>query len=432
MFYYIQGYLIILIETICCVNFYEAFCTQKERLSWYKKIGVIFLLTSMSWLIAFLEHFFIIKQIGVVIVTAIIMLLYIKSSLGKSIVLSMIFQSILLIADFVTVVIDTSLLEETDTVYAIKDSLIVILSKTVLFLIVVWIKQFFSKKSMEYVEEREWVKFLFFPLFSIGTIIALINNVEFIFNTKLEKLAWILAFGLVCMNIYVFYFIQDIAKKEFILREKSIFELEAKNKLHLYESISENVQKQRELSHEFKNQIACMQALCKNRQYADLEYYLQQINEQILHDLDYIDTNHAFINAVLNVKYHEAVDKGILIICKINDLSSVCIGASDVVLLLSNLLNNAIEACEKYSGEKVIKIKFVNEIEYLVLSVKNTYNGDLKQNGNIFCTTKKQNKKSHGIGIKNVIKVIEKYNGYYVIENSSNEFSITVMIPQEN
>ena len=431
MFYYIQGYLIILIETVCCINFYEAFFEQKERLCWYTKLGIIFLLTSMSWIIAWLNDYFIIKQISIVFVTALIMLLYIKGSLGKSIVLSVIFQSILLVADLITVIIDTSLLEQTENDYALANSLIIVLSKVILFLLVILIKKIFSKKYIEYIREIEWVKFLFFPLFSMGIIIGLVTNVYYISDTKMEKLTWILAFGLVCMNIFVFYFMQDIAKKEVFLKEKSIFELEVKNKLQLYESISENIQKQRELSHEFKNQIACMQALCKSRQYADLEDYLEEINEQILHDLDYIDTNHAFINAVLNIKYQEAVDKGILVICKINDLSRICIEASDIVLLLSNLLNNAIEACDIFSGEKVIKIKFVHETGNLVLSVKNTYNGVLNQNGDTFYTTKKHNKESHGIGIKNAIKVIQKYNGYYVIENIADEFLFTVIIPQE-
>ena len=430
MFYYVQGYLIILIETVCCINFYEAFCEQNERICWCKKLGIIFLLTTSSWVIAWLDEIFI-KQIGVVIVTALIMLLYIKSSLGKSIVLSMIFQSILLVVDLITVIIDTSLLEQTENDYVLVNSLIVVLSKAILFLTVILIKKIFSEKHIEYIREIEWIKFLFFPLFSMGTIIALATNADFISNTKLEKLTWVLAFGLVCMNVFVFYFMQDIAKKEVFLKEKSIFELEVKNKLQLYESISENVQKQRELSHEFKNQIACMQALCKSSQYADLENYLREINEQILHDLDYIDTNNAFINAVLNVKYQEAVDKGILVICKINDLSRICIESSDIVLLLSNLLNNAIEACDNFLGEKVIKMKFVHETGNLVLSVKNTYNGVLKQNGDMFYTTKEHNKECHGIGIKNAIKVIQKYNGYYVIENMADEFLFTVIIPQE-
>ncbi len=109
----------------------------------------------------------------------------------------------------------------------------------------------------------------------------------------------------------------------------------------------EKVQDQRKLSHEYKNQITCIQALCETGEYDKLKEYLGQINGEVLHDLDYIDTNHVFVNAVLNAKYQEAAERDILFVCKINDLSGVTMNSSDLVVLLSNLLNNAIEACEK-------------------------------------------------------------------------------------
>lgn len=35
----------------------------------------------------------------------------------------------------------------------------------------------------------------------------------------------------------------------------------------------------------------------------------------------------------------------------------------------------------------------------------------------------------HGIGIKNIIQIVEKYNGEYVIENKDDEFSFSIIIP---
>lgn len=49
------------------------------------------------------------------------------------------------------------------------------------------------------------------------------------------------------------------------------------------------------------------------------------------------------------------------------------ISDEDVVVIMSNLLNNAIEACEKCRGDKIIKLKIVIEDNNAIISVKNTY-----------------------------------------------------------
>ena len=55
---------------------------------------------------------------------------------------------------------------------------------------------------------------------------------------------------------------------------------------------------------------------------------------------------------------------------RINDLSKIVIEDEDLVVILANLLNNAIEACEKCEEKKTIKLKFVIEENLIVLSVK--------------------------------------------------------------
>ena len=176
----------------------------------------------------------------------------------------------------------------------------------------------------------------------------------------------------------------------------------------------------------------CIQSLCETEEYEKLVEYLRLITGKVMHDLDYIDTNHSFINAVLNAKYQDAIEKNILFVCKIGDLSRLNISSSDVVILLSNLLNNAIEACEKCEGERIIKMKCIYEDSDFVLSIKNTYNGKLNKVGQSLYTTKVKEKGSHGIGLKNVMKIVEKNQGYYAIKHTKKEFHISVIIPQEH
>lgn len=104
-----------------------------------------------------------------------------------------------------------------------------------------------------------------------------------------------------------------------------------------------------------------------------LKSYLVGMRMEMLEQDDCIDTNNILVNAILNSKYQEAKNKGITFVIKINDLSNIKLLDEDIVLLLYNLLNNAFEACEKCE-EKIVRFKFVQEQDAIILSVINTVN----------------------------------------------------------
>ena len=205
--------------------------------------------------------------------------------------------------------------------------------------------------------------------------------------------------------------------------------LVVKKKKFKFNSISENYEIQKKKSHEFKNHILCIESLLKAHEYDKASKYVRNISDTFIGEKNVINTNHVIINAILNTKYQEAISKNIVFVFKVNDLSKIVIEDEDLVVILANLLNNAIEACEKCEEKKTIKLKFVIEENLIVLSVKNTCSHPIIYSDNEIKTSKKDEPEMHGIGIKNIIQIIEKYNGEYVIKNENNEFSFSIIIP---
>ena len=158
----------------------------------------------------------------------------------------------------------------------------------------------------------------------------------------------------------VFYLINSILKREMELRENKIFLERVKNETEMYRSISENYDKQRKREHEYQNHMQVISDLLKNKKYQELERFIDESNSDTAGKIDKIDTNHVIVNSILNTKYREAREKKIVFVVKVNDLSTLKIKDEDIVLILSNLLNNAIEACEK-SERPVIKVKIMKE-----------------------------------------------------------------------
>ena len=111
-----------------------------------------------------------------------------------------------------------------------------------------------------------------------------------------------------------------------------------------------------------------------------------------------------------------------------NDLSKLVIQSEDLVVLLSNTLNNAIEACNKCNN-KIIKFKAVLEDDGLIISVKNTFNGNIVKKDEKIVSTKKD-ELNHGYGLKNISNIVNKYGGDFIIDYSETEFYVVILIPQ--
>ena len=273
----------------------------------------------------------------------------------------------------------------------------------------------------------EWARFTVFPAFTIVVLIALLTNFEIPKSSSQKNILLCIAFGLLVMNLMVFHLINDILKREALIRENRLLIERAKNETGMYRVISENYEKQRKREHEHKNQMAFIAALARSNKIDEINHYLKEYNEEMIENTDLINTNHVIVNAVLNSKYKEAREKGIVFVVKVNDLSELRIKDEDIVLILSNLLSNAIEASTE-SNEPVVKLKFIRECHQIIISVVNTLSKEPFIIGNKFITTK-EDTENHGIGIENIRETVEKYGGSCVIKYDESSFRFVILIP---
>ena len=77
--------------------------------------------------------------------------------------------------------------------------------------------------------------------------------------------------------------------------------------------------------------------------------------------------------------------------------------------------------------ERSLSLKLVYGQERLIISISNPYKTDLRYENGEIITTKKDNQK-HGFGIKNIEKVVEKYNGYMEINHENQIFTADILL----
>ncbi len=110
----------------------------------------------------------------------------------------------------------------------------------------------------------------------------------------------------------------------------------------------------------------------------------------------------------------------------------------DLGIIPNNLLDNAIEACEKLEpGNGFICLTLKRKKQFLLLEVENSFDGavPVQSGGGLALPTTKQSIlpgiiAEHGIGLENVRDVAEKYFGGVNIKVKGDVFHVTVMLQQ--
>lgn len=249
------------------------------------------------------------------------------------------------------------------------------------------------------------------------------------YTNTLNKIGvMVVAVGYSVINVLIFYFIGSVMEKERKVREAQLMQDRLENQMEMIENIQEKDMRYRRLLHDYKNQLACIQGMLKEGQTDEALGYIEELNGSIRKGEDYVNTNHPVVNTVLNQKYLRGQEKGISLVMAVNDLSNLTMGREDIVTLLVNLLDNAIEACEKVDENKVIQFKMMLEEGQLTISVRNPVKEKALVKGKRIPTTKKE-KGSHGLGMLNINGVIEKNNGISILECEDGWFYFSAVIP---
>ncbi|MDE6713269.1 MAG: histidine kinase, partial [Lachnospiraceae bacterium] len=215
---------------------------------------------------------------------AVFMGIYFKISFKKSAILSMLYLGLAVLVDYVAYVGNRMMFSGAGEVqggYVLAGNLVIIFDKIILFICILLIKRQFGKKSTEVLPDSWWIKFLFFPIFTVVTIAFMIAYFPYTEKQTQAQVLYAIAFGMITMNIYVYYLVNDIVNNEAKLYEKEMLEQQVKNELKMYHSISENFEMQKRQTHEFRNHILGIEALVKKNQYQDLVDYITNISNSI-------------------------------------------------------------------------------------------------------------------------------------------------------
>ena len=282
----------------------------------------------------------------------------------------------------------------------------------------------FAKNTDKRLQIRWLAVILVFPAVSYVLLVILFLHYRYESDMSLRAIGITLLIGF--LNIGMMCLIEQIEKSEKAAQRAALLDQQIDIQTQSFLSLEKSYRAQRAASHDYLHHLNAIGALLEKEQYGTAAQYIQELKKQHTARVFAVDSHHPVVDAILNQKYQLAREVGIDMQITVNDLSPLDLPTEKLVVVLSNLLDNAIEACERSKGERAIRISIVLQ-DKLLLSIKNT-SAPVSFIGGRPVTTK-ADKDKHGYGLLNVTHILDGLGSEYAFHYQDGWFSFVSETP---
>lgn len=105
--------------------------------------------------------------------------------------------------------------------------------------------------------------------------------------------------------------------------------------------------------HDFKNKLIAINEYISSERYDDLKVYISQLADKLDNKLRFVDTGNIIVDGIINNKLNYASMLGIAVSTRMSIPTEMNIIEDDMVIILGNILDNAIEACQKVENGRI-------------------------------------------------------------------------------
>ena len=184
-----------------------------------------------------------------------------------------------------------------------------------------------------------------------------------------------------------------------------------------------------EIRHEMKNHLAYIHILFEKGENERLEEYLKEVSRETENLFSFVECGNDVINAVMNHMMTQAKAENITLEPQLIVPPVLPYPETELCSLLSNLVENALEAAEK-SGEKnpVVTVGIRPQQDYLFIHVTNPVNSKISNRRHLKLQTTKEDARMHGYGTKIIQNIAVKNQGSVRYDIENGRFVADVML----
>lgn len=233
-------------------------------------------------------------------------------------------------------------------------------------------------------------------------------------------------FSLLTAVVVVMLFMVLVMKNQIMQKEKRFLELHVQMTEQSYLIQHQNLEVNHQLVHDMKHHLLFLRKLVEEKDIEQIEDYLDEIEKEYVETDEVTWTGNRFLDFILNQKKKKAEDNGIQMSIKAEIVPKWNLTENEMSVMFGNLLDNAIEACEKVNkGNKWICLSVKKRAGIILIEIGNSCGifPDVQQDRII---SSKQNRQLHGYGLKSVKRIVERQKGCIEWRVLQHEFYINI------
>lgn len=309
---------------------------------------------------------------------------------------------------------------ENEFAYAVT----VFTSKFLTLVIILIIRAFKTKFKNLSLAKGNTVLLAFLPVTTVFLMLLMCKMIFAANNMQLNTMFVVASILLYFANIATIELLTrqaDLTRNQI---ELSYLQDNMKHQISHYKDILSLQNETKKQRHDLKNFYTAILAMLSGGDIAGAESKISDELNLLNNKENTINTNHPAIDAVIQSKIDVCNDNGITTDFKFRYNQSINVDEIELAVIIGNLLDNAIEACIKIDNdERWIKGIISAADDEITISILNSTNGEIKD-----LKTNKSDKVNHGIGLKSVNELVNKYNGQSSYSFDSNEFKAFVVL----
>lgn len=180
--------------------------------------------------------------------------------------------------------------------------------------------------------------------------------------------------------------------------------------------------------HDYHNHLQALKAKLDLNQTEAAREYLDVLEKDLSQIRQLSETGNVDLDAILNSKLSLASSRGIRLSFKAQvPEGELPISSIDLCVLLGNLIDNAVEACDKVEeGQRFLRLYVGTFRKQFYISASNATSEMVRKPDQEYVTGKRGN---HGHGLLRMNRVVAKYKGYINRKNEPGVFVTEIMLP---
>lgn len=193
-----------------------------------------------------------------------------------------------------------------------------------------------------------------------------------------------------------------------------------------YENLQNRIDETRRARHDLRQIITVIQACLKDEDTERLKTYIANYTKTLPADTPMSYCENYAVNALILYYADQCRCSGIDFQVSARYPPDSAVAETDAVILLGNLVENAVEACRRQEYDpKVVKLNIQSTDDSVIITIDNTHDGKVNRQGKGFASSKGERT---GIGIATIQNIAARYNGIVKFECDDLMFHSSVLL----